>query len=389
MNTPRLRRARAAAGRTVKVMRSDPFIRTLRCCLASALCLAAAVCAAQQQPSGTSALTTPTASASGSPSEGQRAASGDQYRIGARDVLTIRVTAPDIIPQFSADAMEVNECGMIPLLSVQNEEQNEVRAAGLTTNELQEQLRKFYTKYKRNPQVVVKVREYNSQPVAINGAVVRPGQFQLRRPVRLLELLQFYAGGPTEKSGGRVQLARMPALGMCEPKPANAAAEQTAAATTAQTATPIDDASNPSFLTFKLENTLKGDEASNPYLQPGDVITLPEAKEAYIVGNVLRPGPVPLKDEHLTVSRAIAMVGGFMPDSKKEKVRIIRQEAGGAGSREIFVDMRAVDKHQAEDIALLPNDIIDVPVAGGKRIMRSLVGAVVPSVGQLPVQVIR
>lgn len=364
------------------------LFRRARCYgLAAALCVSVAVSAAAQQQSESPAAGTPTTApaAAASTTDGQRAASGDQYRIGPRDVLSIRVTAPDIIPQFSADAIEVNECGMIPLLSVQNETRNEVKAAGLTTNELQEQLRVFYTKYKRNPQVVIKVKEYNSQPVAINGAVVRPGQFQLRRPVRLLELLQFYAGGPTERSGGRVQIARMPALGMCGAAPA----APTAVATAQTTATPIDDASAPSFLTFKLEDTLKADEQSNPYLQPGDVITLPEAKEAYVVGNVLRPGPVALKDEHLTVSRAIAMVGGTMPDTKKEKVRIIRQEAGGQGSREIFIDLKAIDKHQAEDIALLPNDIIDVPISGGKRILRSLVGAVVPSVGQLPVQVIR
>jgi polysaccharide biosynthesis/export protein len=328
--------------------------------LAAALCLAGSA-AAQQQP--------------------QPPAAVEQYRIGARDVLTIRVTAPDIVPQFSSEALEVNECGMIPLLSVQHEEQNEVKAAGQTTNELQEYLRKFYTKYKRNPQVVVKVKEYNSQPVAINGAVARPGQFQLRRPVRLLELLQFYAGGATERSGGRVQIARMPTLGTCEPKPAQNTQ-------IAQTVTPIDDANVPSFLSFKLEETLKGSEGANPYLQPGDVITLPEAKEAYVVGNVLRPGPVALRDDHLTVSRAVAMVGGTMPDTKQDKVRIVRQETNGA-SREFFVDLNAIKKHQAEDVALLPNDIVEVPVAGGKRVLRSLVGAFVPSVGQLPVQVIR
>src|SRR5215208_270402 len=207
-------------------MKSRLNLRACLCVLTAALCLSPS--AAAQQPAAAGALATP-------------AAAGEQYRIGARDVLTIRVTAPDIIPQFSAEAMEVNECGMIPLLSVQNEEQNEVRAAGMTTSELQEYLRKFYTKYKRNPQVVVKIREYNSQPVAINGAVARPGQFQLRRPVRLLELLQFYAGGATDKSGGRVQIARMPALGMCEAKTATGAAAS--ARTVAQAATPIDDAS--------------------------------------------------------------------------------------------------------------------------------------------------
>lgn len=319
------------------------------------------------------------AAASGVSDKTHGSGNADQYRIGTRDVLTIRVTAPDIIPQFSAlDGLEVNECGMIPLLSVQNEKENHVRAAGLTTNELQEQLRKFYTKYKRNPQVVVKVKEYNSQPVAINGAVVRPGQFQLRRPVRLLELVQFYAGGPTERAGGRVQVARLPAPGMCSQPIAQSSS-----------AAPIDDVITPSFLLLNLSDTLKGDEKSNPYLQPGDVITLPEAKEAYVVGNVLRPGPVLLKDDNLTISRAIAMVGGTMPDTKKDKVRIIRRDSRGGQSREIFVDLKAIDKHQAEDIALLPNDIIDVPTSGGRRLLRSLVGTVVPTVGQLPVQIIR
>src|SRR5215213_8723000 len=233
-------------------MNLNPFIRVSRCGLLAALCLSGAASVAAQERAANTAASSSASPAAGASSDGQRAAAGDQYRIGARDVLTIRVTAPDIIPQFSAESLEVNECGMIPLLSVQNEERNEVRAAGRTTNELQEHLRRFYTKYKRNPQVVVKVREYNSQPVAINGAVARPGQFQLRRPVRLLELLQFYAGGATERSGGRIQIARMPALGMCEAKAAKASA--------AQNATVIEEGAAPLFLAFKLEDTMRADE---------------------------------------------------------------------------------------------------------------------------------
>lgn len=314
--------------------------------------------------------------------DGARAAqpAASQYRIGPRDVLSIRVTAPEIVAQFSSDSMEVDECGMIPLLSVQNEEQGQVRAAGLTTGELQGQLRRFYMKYKRNPQVVVKVREYNSQPVAINGAIMKPGQFQMRRPVRLLELLQFYAGGPTERNGGRVQIARMPALGECASEQQPASPSQTAQAT---------DAFAPQFLLLNLSDTLSGREQANPYLQPGDVITIPEAKEAYVIGNVLRPGPVLLKDDRLTVTRAIAMAGGTMPDTKKGSVRVIRQDANGTDRQEIRVDLAAIDKHKAEDILLLPNDIVEVPTSGGKRLFRTLMGTVVPSVGNLPVQVIR
>jgi protein involved in polysaccharide export with SLBB domain len=188
--------------------------------------------------------------------------------------------------------------------------------------------------------------------------------------VRLLELVQFFAGGPTERAGGSIQIARTSNPNAC----------QAGAAT---------DADAVQFLVFNLNATLKGDEQSNPFLQPGDVITLPEAREAYVIGNVLHPGPVLLREEGITVSRAIAMAGGTMPDTKKDKIRIVRQEPGSQTKREIFVDLRAIDKHQAEDVALLPNDIVEVQTAGGKRLLRSLVGTVVPTVGQLPVQIIR
>jgi polysaccharide export outer membrane protein len=345
-----------------------------RLTLLTCLALAFAHAASAQQPGATAtAQNAPASLATASESTaGARRAAPSQYRIGALDVLAIRVAAPEIVAQFSADAVEVSECGTIPLLSVQNEEQSEIKAAGLTTVELQEQLRKFYTKYKRNPQVVVKVREYNSQPVAVNGAVLRPGQFQLRRPVRLSELVRRFAGGPTERSGGTIQIARMPQLAACDAKAPDAASS--------------DDAF--SLLVFSLEATLTGEEKSDPFLQPGDVVTLPEAKEAYVVGNVPRPGSVMLKDDRLTVSRAIAMVGGVMPDTKKDRVRIIRQEAGGAKQQEIYVDLEAINKHRAEDIALKPNDIVDVPTSSGKRLLRSLVGTIAPAVSQLPVRII-
>ena len=293
----------------------------------------------------------------------------EQYRIGPHDILTIRVTAGRAVPELSMDAVEVSECGQIPLLSVEQEDQNEIRAAGLTRLELADQLRSFYVKYKRNPQVVVTIKEYNSQPVAINGAVIKPGQFQLRRAVRLLELLQFFAGGPTDKAGGSIQLARLPNFNQCGAKP-NAAADTV------------------SFQVFKLSDTLAGIEQSNPHLQPGDVITIPDAREAYVVGNVLRPGPITLKENNVTISKAIAMVGGTMPDTKSDKIRVIRQNPSTGAKTEMLVDLRAIDRRQAPDVAIMPNDIIDVPVSGGKRFLRSLVGTIAPAVGQLPVRVI-
>jgi protein involved in polysaccharide export with SLBB domain len=356
---------------------SRQMVHLLRSALTVVLVFAATAMA--QQPAGDPVTVNPDSNSRTRASVGASvpAASGDQYRIGPRDVLGIRVTAGKIVPELSLDSVEVNECGRIPLASVYQESQNDIQAAGKTRTQLAEELRTFYLKYKRNPQVVVTIKEYNSQPVAINGAIVKPGQFQMRRPVRLLELVQFYAGGPTDKSGGRVQLGRVPAFAGCS---------QSATGTSAGV---IDGGVAPVFLNFKLDEVLAGVDQANPWLQPGDVITLPEAKEAYVIGNVPRIGPIPLKDDSITITRALAIAGGVLPDTQKDKVLIHRPDPkGGNASQELVVDYRAISKHEAPDVTILPNDIIEVQVAGGKRLLRTLIGSVVPSVGQLPVHVI-
>jgi polysaccharide export outer membrane protein len=122
-------------------------------------------------------------------------------------------------------------------------------------------------------------------------------------------------------------------------------------------------------------------------VRSGDIITLPEAEQAFVVGNVLRPSAIPLREE-ITVSRAIAMSGGIMPDTKSEQVRIVRQPPGSTTKTEISVNLKAIDKQKSEDIVLLPGDIVDVPASGGKRLLRSLLGAIVPTVAQLPTRII-
>jgi polysaccharide export outer membrane protein len=311
------------------------------------------------------------------PTASAEADRSDQYQIGSRDVLTIRVTAGHIVQELSLEAVEVNECGRIPLLSVYQEAQNEIQAAGKTPRQLAEELRAFYLKYKRNPQVVVAVKEYNSQPVVINGAIVKPGMFQMRRPVHLLELVQFYAGGPTAAAGGRVQLGRMPLGTDCSIASSNEAIQV------------IDRNTDPTFMSFKLDELLAGVDQANPLLQPGDVITVPEAQEAYIIGNVSRIGPIPLRSDSISMTRALALAGGTLPDTQKDKILIHRPDPkGGNTTKEMVVDLNAISKHLVPDFDVLPNDIIEVQVNGGKRFLRTLSGAVVPAVAQMPVRII-
>lgn len=292
----------------------------------------------------------------------------DTYQIGPGDILEIRVFNR---PQLSREAVRVDARGMIrvPLI------EEGIRAACRTETELAKELGKRYLEYLRNPSIEVFVKEFQSQPVAVLGAVVTPGRFQLQRRVRLLELLS-YAGGPGERAGARIQIIHTSDLELC----------QDVATDTELTGDSQTDLG--SLVSYNLNDTLRGEEQANPYVRPGDIVTLPESEKAFVVGNVFRPATIPLK-ESITVSQAIAMAGGIMPDTKSEKVRIIRQMAGSTTRTEIFVDLKGIDKRRAEDIVLQPNDIVDVPMSGGKKFLRTLVSAIAPAISNTPIRVIR
>ena len=323
-----------------------------------ALILLCAAAAARSQTSGTVPTGTP---ANPEVSGSREPKAESHYNIGIGDVLDIRVLGR---PQLSRDAVRVDVRGKIrmPLLEA------EIQASCRTESALSADIATQYLKYIRRPQVDVFIREYNSQLVAVVGAVSKPGRFQLQRPVRLLELLTF-AGGPTDRAGRTVQIVHAEMPTSCENSGLTA----------------VEEAGG--LVAYGLTDVLAGREQANPYVLPGDVISILEAEQVFVVGNVIRPSSIPLK-EPLTISRAIAMSGGLLPYSKRDRVRIIRQLPGSTTKTEMFVDLKAIEKRRAGDIALQANDIVDVPVSGGKRFLGSLVGSVIPAVTQMPVRVI-
>ena len=283
----------------------------------------------------------------------------DRYRIGPGDILDIRILNR---PTLSRDAVRVEGNGVIrmPLID------DEIQAACKTEGELAKEIAERYTKFYRKPQVDVFIKEYHSRQVAVIGAVNEQSRFELQRRIRLLDLLT-YAKGTSPKAGQTINIVHAPRVQGCQ-----------------KAGETEDDAA---FSSYKLSATLQGDPRANPYIEAGDIITVPEANLVYVVGNVYTPLTIPLK-EPITLSRAVAMAGGVKQDSKKDKVRIVRQEPGAATSKEIVVDLTAIEKKRADDIALMPNDIIDVPSSGSKTFLRSLLGTVAPSVAQLPVRIV-
>jgi len=283
---------------------------------------------------------------------------GDRYRIGPGDVLDIRIFNR---PQLSRDAVRVEGSGMIrmPLVDA------EIQAACKTEGELAQDIKTRYLKYYRNPQVDVFIKEYHAREVAVIGAINEQGRYQMQRRLRLLDLLT-YAKGPSDKAGQTVNIVRAPRSGLCN-----------------NGAVAADEGG--SFLSLRLNDTMRGEEKANPYVEPGDIITLPEADQVYVIGNVYSPKTLPLR-EPITVSRAVAMAGGPLRDSKTDRVHIVRQQQGGEA--EIFVDLKKIASKQAPDVLLQPNDIVEVRESASKSMIRSLLGVVAPAMGQLPVRVI-
>ena len=103
------------------------------------------------------------------------------YLIGAHDVLDITVFRV----QELSKTIQVASEGTInfPLIG-------QVQAKGKTAKEVEQTLTaKLGTKYLRNPQVTVYVKEFNSRRVTINGAVKKPGVFPIRGKMTLMSLI--------------------------------------------------------------------------------------------------------------------------------------------------------------------------------------------------------
>jgi polysaccharide export outer membrane protein len=218
--------------------------------------------------------------------------------------------------------------------------------------------------------------------VAVIGAVVTPSRFQLQRRIRLLELLS-QAGGPSGAAGLTVNLIRSKEYDHCFPAPAIVKLTDTPPAPDAP-GNPFDG----QLITLNLRDVLLGKPDMNIYVQPGDVISVPEADQVFLVGGVMRPGPIPLR-QAMRLSEAIGMAGGFFTDVSKKKILVSRQVANST-QREIHpVNFEDIEKKKAEDPILYPGDVVEVTSSTAKGIGRSLLGIIAPTAAQLPLRVVR
>lgn len=113
------------------------------------------------------------------------------YRIGAQDLLSISVFG---VQELNKD-VRVNSNGQISLPLVGG-----VMAGGRTIPELEAELaRKYADGYLQRPQVSVFVKEFTSQRVTLEGAIIKPGIYPITGKTTLLQAIAL-AGGIDDKT---------------------------------------------------------------------------------------------------------------------------------------------------------------------------------------------
>lgn len=108
-----------------------------------------------------------------------------QYKIGADDVLTVDVWHEKEV----SGQVTVRPDGKISLPLI-----GDVRAAGLTPEQLQNELAAQFSKYLTDPTVTVIVAEIRSQRINVLGQVLRPGTYALIPPMDVIDAIAA-AGG--------------------------------------------------------------------------------------------------------------------------------------------------------------------------------------------------
>src|SRR5215213_1379513 len=299
------------------------------------------------------------------------------YLLGPGDVLDIRVFGQ---PELSSTVQVDSEGNLssLPFL------ETPIPAKCRSDKEVQKDIAIAYSKFINNPQVSVRISERNSrQPATVFGAVRQPTRVEMKRKVRLNELMAV-SGGFTERASGTIQILHTEPL-MC-PEPG----DETEAA-------PIDGTRIP-LQVVKISELRSGKTGANPVIRPGDYVLVTEAEPVYITGAVLSPGGIYLRDQ-LMLSRALAMVGGVRKEAKLNDVRIYRQVPGSANQEILHVDVAAIKKNEKPDFLLQPYDIIEVGESGmfsssrlGSTLMSALTGGITGAISStgtyLPTRII-
>lgn len=265
------------------------------------------------------------------------------YVFGPNDQLMIRALDAE---EISEKTYRIDPDGNLTLPMIGG-----LKAAGLTSGELESELVSRLEKYIRHPKVAVTVMEVHSQPVSVIGAVTNPGTLQLQGKKTLIEVLSM-AGGVRDDAGQKVTITRREEWGTL-PLP-NVRHDAKGEFSSAE---------------VRLKDVLEArNGGENITILPNDIVSVARAETIYVLGAVNRAGSIVLKEQDtLSVLQALSIAGGLERTAAPQKAKILRGGTGETQRTEVPLDLKQVFSGKAIDIALQPNDILFIPDSNQKR----------------------
>lgn len=264
-------------------------------------------------------------------------AAPDSYILGNGDLVDVFVfQMPDLTRQLRIDSHgEIR----LPLTS------RPVHANGLTAPALASALkaRLHDDGIAHDPQVDVIVRQIESKPVVVAGAVKNPITLELARPTPLVEVIA-RAGGLAPNSGNVVILSSRGADGTMTNQ------------------------------SFEASDVITGSDTQGaPMLVGGEIVRVPPAQFVYSLGAFTKPGAFPVSDgEKLTVLKTLSLSEG-MKDQASPQDAVIMRVKEGVVRAQIPVDLRKMLKHQASDVELQAGDVLYLPNSGRKQLLSQVI----------------
>lgn len=255
-----------------------------------------------------------------------------EYRVGTGDVLAITVfNMTELNRTTVVGAQGKLELSYLP---------HPIKVNGEMVEEIGQQIANELKQLQvvLDPQVNVTVLRVESKPIVIGGDVRHPQVLQEISPLTLLEALML-AGGPESSAGYSVLVTR------------------------------TDSSGKLVSFDLPLAKVMSGtDPSANIAIKPGDTVQVLPGQKVFVAGAVNHPGAFQLGNgQRLTVSKLMALSGGWKSDGNPSKAVIVREEINGQ-RKTISVNLPKIMARKEHDVALDPNDLLYVPGSTAKKV---------------------
>jgi protein involved in polysaccharide export with SLBB domain len=205
----------------------------------------------------------------------------------------------------------------------------------MTTTKLEEFLKKELRRFISDVQVTVLIKSPKSLKAYVMGQVMRPGMYSVLdgnpEEARVINFINMAGGFTQFAEASSVKIVR---------KEGNESRTYTV-----------------NFTKIEKDN----DISQNMIIQNGDTVIIPQRfNQVYVLGYVMRPGPVPYI-EGAKISDYIGSAGGLTKFAASDNIGIIRGDASNPLVIKAKMSSYMSWQLEADDPNVLPGDVIYVP----------------------------